>query len=163
MASRRSRVYGALAQSADPEAARILVLEDDESVGLTLGGILEAEGFEVALTASVPEALAQIERRQFAVALIDLRLEGEDGLAVLPALKNRWPGAVGIVLTGHDSREAAVQAMRAGADDFLLKPTGVEELKASIARAIHWRAQLDRRASELDQANERLTATSPLK
>ena len=91
-----------------------------------MGGILEAEGYEVALTATVPEALAQIERRQFAVALIDLRFEGEDGLAVLPALKNRWPGAVGIVMTGHGSQEAAVQAMRAGADDFLLKPAEVE-------------------------------------
>lgn len=132
------------------------MLEDDESVAVTLGGILEAEGYEVALTASVPEALMQIDQGRFAAALIDLHIGEADGLAVLPRLKERWPGAVGVVLTGFGSLEAAVEAMRAGADDFLLKPSDVAELKASIARAIHWNAQMDQRAAELQRANERL-------
>jgi YesN/AraC family two-component response regulator len=73
-------------------------------------------------------------------------------------LRERWPGAVGIVLTGFGSVEAAVQAIRAGADDFLLKPSDVAELKASIARAMHWRAQMDRRSAALERVKARLVA-----
>lgn len=159
MASEGSReARGQVLRPIHAEAARILVVEDDESVALTLGAILEAEGYEVSVTASVPDALAEIERKQLAAALIDLHLDGVGGLAVLPPLKNRWPHAAAIVLTGHASLDAAVKAMRAGADDFLLKPAEVEELKASLARAIHWRAQLDQRAAELERANQQLTA-----
>jgi PAS domain S-box-containing protein len=139
-------------------ATRILIVEDDESVACTLGAVLQAEGYAVELAAGVPEALAQLERARFDAALLDLRVGGADGLTVLPRLRERWPGAVGIVLTGFGSVEAAVQAVRAGADDFLLKPSDVAELKASIARAIHWRAQMDRRRAALERANERLVA-----
>ena len=138
--------------------ARILIIEDDESVAVTLGGILKAAGYAVEHTTRVAEALARMERVRFDATLLDLRVGDSDGLTVLRRLRERWPGAVGIVLTGSGSVETAAEAMRAGADDFVLEPSDPTELKAALARAMHWRAQLDQRAAELAHARERLGA-----
>src|SRR5437763_13197353 len=114
--------------TASSAVATILVVEDEESLAVTLGGILELEGYRLVLTDSVGGALRQIKRKRFDAALVDLRVGDDDGLMVLQSLKEQRPGTVGIVLTGYGSLEAAVEAMRAGADDFLLKPTDVNEL-----------------------------------
>jgi signal transduction histidine kinase len=141
----------------------VLVVEDEETVGLSLRAILEAEGYQVEQAAAGPEALAKVGRTRFDVLLLDLRLGDEDGLAVLRRLKELLPGAAGIILTRHLSLENAVAAMRAGADDFLLKPTDASELKASIARALHWRARVAERDAErtrLDAERDALRRTS---
>jgi DNA-binding response OmpR family regulator len=109
-------------QAVERLVARVLVVEDDESIGRTLCAILAAEGYRVEQAATVAGAVARIERTRFDVLLLDLRFGGEDGLAVLRRLKEVRPSAAGIVLTAHGSLEDAVAAMRAGADDFLLKP-----------------------------------------
>jgi PAS domain S-box-containing protein len=130
--------------------ATILVVEDDESVGLTLQHILEAEGYQVEQATRLAEALTKIEHTQFDVLLLDLRLGEADGLPVLRRLRETSPSAVGIILTGYGSLEHAVEAVRAGADDFLTKPSDITELKASISRA------LDRRARAQERARQRL-------
>lgn len=130
----------------DELAATILVV-DEESVGLTLRGVLEAEGYGVELTTGLPEALAKIERTPFDVLLIELHVGGTeaDGLAVLRRLREHSPRAVGIILTGQGSLENVVHAMRTGADDFLVKPSGLSEVKASIGRALRRRAEAEER------------------
>jgi signal transduction histidine kinase len=118
---------------------------DEEPVGLALREVLKAEGYGVELATGLPEALAMIERAPFDVLLLDLHV-GEteaDGFAVLRRLRDLSPRAVGIILTGRGSLENAIQAMRLGADDFLVKPTGLAEATASISRALHRRAQAD--------------------
>lgn len=132
----------------DELVAAVLVV-DEESDGLTLRGVLEGEGYGVELATGLSEALAKIERTPFDVLLVDVRLGDADGLSLLRRLRETAPGAVGIILTGYGSLENAVQAMRAGADDFLVKPSDLTELKASISRALHRRAQAEERARQV--------------
>ncbi len=121
---------------------RILIVEDDESVALTLLGILEIEGYAVDNAVSVPEALEKVERTRFDVAVLDLSVAGKSGLRVLKRLKETSPRSIGIILTAYGSMEVAVEALRAGADDFLVKPCDIEQLKASIARSFHWSEEI---------------------
>jgi signal transduction histidine kinase/CheY-like chemotaxis protein len=139
---------------------RILLVEDDESVAQTLSTLLEAEGYQVEHAADVLTALVHIESSPIDAALLDIRVGGADGLPVLTRLKELRPDAVGIVLTGHETLEGALLALREGADDLLLKPSlDASELKASLARAVHWREVAEREAAAraaAEAAGERL-------
>jgi signal transduction histidine kinase len=128
---------------------KVLAVYDGESAGPALHGVLEAEAYQVELATDVAEALTKIECTPFDVLLLDLRLGETDGLSLLKRLRETAPGAVGIILTGHGSLENAVQAMRAGADDFLVMPSDLMELKASISRALHRRAQEEERTRQI--------------
>jgi DNA-binding NtrC family response regulator len=125
---------------ADAAAAQLLVVDDDESVLLTLQAILELAGYRVVGAATLAEALAAVERTgdhegaTFDVVVSDLHLDEGDGLQVIAAAKGRDPTTTGIILTGYGTFEAVTRAVRAGVDDFLVKPTDVNDLKRSIAR-----------------------------
>lgn len=116
--------------------ASVLVVEDEEAIALTLGEILRREGYRVDVALDVPEALAKIERGPFDAALLDMRVGEESGLTVLSRLKEKSPRTVAIFLTGFGSLETAIEAMRFGAFDYLLKPCDVETLKATLARGL---------------------------
>ncbi|MHB8619523.1 MAG: sensor histidine kinase [Chloroflexota bacterium] len=124
-------------------AARILVVEDEEEMVISLQGLLAAEGYEVEHASGVSEALAKIDQSRFDAAVLDLRLDEADGLTVLARLREASPRAGAVVLAGEASIEHAVQAFRAGVDDILLKPSHVAEVKGSVARALRWRSQMD--------------------
>jgi signal transduction histidine kinase len=123
---------------------KILVVDDEQSVNETLRAILEEEGYDVAVAATLPEALAQIERIVFDVVLLDLRLGGKeaDGLTVLDSLKTASPGTVAFVLTGYGSLDLVAKAIYAGAAQVLSKPVDVTRLKRSIATSQRWRAEV---------------------
>src|SRR5687768_4700492 len=133
-------VTPAASPGAPPAAARILLVDDDESVLLTLQAILELAGHRVIAAGTLAVALTEVERLDAAspidVVVSDLHLDEGDGLQVIAAAKRRDPTTTGIILTGYGSFEAVTRAVRAGVDDFLVKPTDVEELKRSIARCV---------------------------
>ncbi len=140
--------------------AGVLVVDDEEAVAFTLAEILAQEGYEVEQATSVAAALARIERRAFDVALLDLRIGEDSGLSVLAHLKERSPATVAVVLTGFGSLDTAIQALRQGAFDYLLKPCDVEEMKAAIARGLEQRRRAhadaaEAAAAELEQALQR--------
>jgi two-component system, sensor histidine kinase len=143
--------------------ARVLVVDDEVSVLETIAAILRREGYEVAAASSVAEAIELLDHSAFEVALTDLRLEGASGLSLLSTLHQHWPQTVSIVLTGYASIESAIDALREGAFDYLIKPCDVEELKATVARAVQ-RSSLSRslrqRLEHLDAANARLQTYS---
>jgi signal transduction histidine kinase len=121
--------------------ATILVVEDDESVGLALSGVLEAEGYLVEQATRLPEALAKIERMPFDVLVLDMRLVEADGLSIMERVSERSPGPIGIILTGPGSLDNALQAVRSGSDDFLVKPVDGPALRASVFRVLERRAR----------------------
>lgn len=140
--------------------AGVLVVDDEEPVAFTLAAILAQEGYEVEQATSVADALVQLGRRSFDVVLLDLHIGEESGLTVLSHVKERAPETVAVVLTGFGSLDTAVQALRQGASDYLLKPCDVEEMKAAIARGLEQRrdarVQLTEAAAvELEQAMQR--------
>jgi signal transduction histidine kinase len=150
-----------LASALAPRIAqgRILVVDDEPGVLMTIQAILKMEGYEVQGVASGRDALALARKHSFDLILTDLRLGSDDGLDMLAELRKLAPDAVAIVLTGYASLESAIEAMRQGAYDYLAKPTDVEELKLTVARALE-RQRLQRdlaeRVRELEEANQKI-------
>jgi signal transduction histidine kinase len=135
---------------------RVLIVDDEESVTITMAAILEMDGYSVATALRGEDALIQIAGETFDLVLTDLRLDDFDGMDVLAAARRKSSDTVGIVLTGYASLESAVTALREGAYDYMLKPADVEELRATVARGIERRrlSQLLRqRVEELEAAN----------
>ena len=138
-----------------PERARglVLVVDDEENLRRVLGREIGAMGHRVALAGSGEEGLRLIERDEPGVVLLDLKLPGRDGLAVLEEIKARWPLVEVIVLTGHGSVETAIAALKAGAYDYQQKPCHLDELEHLIGRALEKR-RLSERAAALSGAGE---------
>ncbi len=135
---------------------RVLVVDDEQSVTVTMAAILEMDGYSVATALRGDEALELIRNETFDLVLTDLRLDDFDGMDVLAAARRRSPDTIGIVLTGYASLESAVKALREGAYDYMLKPADVEELRATVARGIERRRlgqQLRERITDLEAAN----------
>jgi signal transduction histidine kinase len=135
---------------------RVLIVDDEESVTITMAAILEMDGYSVATALRGDDALSQIAKEEFDLVLTDLRLDDFDGMDVLAAARRRSPNTVGIVLTGYASLESAVTALREGAYDYMLKPADVEELRATVARGLERRKlgqQLRERVADLEAAN----------
>jgi signal transduction histidine kinase len=141
------------------DSARVLVVDDEPNVLETIAAILEGEGYEVRVAANVDAALLALDRERFDLVLTDLRMEGPSGLSLLTDLRRNWPKTMAVVLTGYASLESAIDALREGAYDYLIKPCDVEELKATVARAIERGSlarALEERVAELETANRRI-------
>ena len=142
-----------------PESPKVLVVDDEESVVVTIKAILQLDGYDVATTTSGVEARAMVRDVEYDLVLTDLRLEDGDGLDVLKAVRESYPETVTIMLTGYASLESAIQALRAGAYDYLVKPSEVEELRATVARGVERRRlgqELRARVAELAELNASL-------
>lgn len=134
----------------------LLVVDDEESVAVTMGAILEMDGYKVAISTSGADALHKLHESEFDLVLTDLRLDDGDGLDVVAEVCRVQPDAVSIILTGYASLESAIKALREGAYDYLIKPCDVDELRAVVARGIERRqlgVQLKLRLAELEAAN----------
>jgi two-component system, NtrC family, response regulator HydG len=132
---------------------RVLFVEDDATLRRVLSRELSAEGFEVHAFGSAEEALAQAAALGPQVGLLDLRLPGKSGLELLRELRERVPGVECVVLTAHGGVPEAVEAMRLGAHDFLVKPTHLDVVSQVLRRAaekaelVHENARLRRAAA----------------
>ena len=142
-----------------PEQLKVLVVDDEESVVVTIKAILQLDGYNVATTTSGVQARAMVRDVEYDLVLTDLRLEDGDGLDVLKAVRENHPDTITIMLTGYASLESAIQAIRAGAYDYLVKPSEVEELRSTVARGIERRRlgqELRARVIELERANREI-------
>jgi DNA-binding NtrC family response regulator len=131
-------------------ATSILLVDDDAPFRFALKGELERHRFTVAVAASGEEALARLAEREAEIVLLDLRLPGMPGLDVLKAIRERHAGIDVIVLTGHGSIDTALDSIRMGAFDYVLKPCPLDELEVRIQRALE-RQALTRRATLLER------------
>jgi signal transduction histidine kinase len=141
------------------EQPKVLVVDDEESVVVTIKAILQLDGYDVATTTSGAEARTMVRQQEFDLVLTDLRLEDGDGLDVLRAVREYFPETVTIMLTGYASLESAIQALRVGAYDYLVKPSEVEELRSTVARGVERRRlglELKSRITELERANKEI-------
>jgi two-component system, OmpR family, phosphate regulon sensor histidine kinase PhoR len=138
-------------------SAKVLVVDDEESVLFTLQAVLKQEGYDVTGAGTGPDALKAIRENRFDLLLTDLRIDEIDGLTLLAAAQKRDPETVSILLTGYASLESAVQALRHGAFNYLLKPCNIDEMKLTIARGLEKKRlaeALRERVVELEEANE---------
>jgi two-component system response regulator PilR (NtrC family) len=131
----------------------ILVADDEPGVRESLAEVLRDAGYRVQAAADGSAALAALERDDFAVVITDLRMPGADGLVVLRRAREIAPQTVVLVMTAHGSVETAVEALRAGATDYILKPVVFDDVLGKVARLLEhrqlaWQAQMLRREVE---------------
>ena len=110
----------------------LLIVDDDKSFVQRLARAMESRGFEVTTAEAVTEGLQQVEKTSPAFAVVDLRLADGSGLEVISALKQRRPDARAIVLTGYGNIATAVNAVKAGAIDYLAKPADADDVVAAL-------------------------------
>lgn len=139
--------------------AKILVVDDEESIRFFLRELLERDGYTVVAVESGELALRHIEREEFDLALIDLKMRGISGTDVLRVLHAQSPDTVVIMLTGHGSLESAVEALRQGAHDYLFKPCKTIELRESIRVGLLNRRQKKRQRALLWELEQHLSNT----
>jgi len=116
-------------------ADRVLVVDDEQSLRKVLAATLQREGYEVTVCGNGEEAISALERDGADVVVTDLVMPRMDGLTLLRKVVARHPDVPVIVVTAHGRIDSAVEAMKAGAFDFLAKPFDHGELKAIIAKA----------------------------
>jgi PAS domain S-box-containing protein len=118
------------------EPVRILILDDDAHLRRTLVDILRVKGFEPVPLETGREALERVQAEEFAVALIDLRLEDMPGLEVLRGIRQRSPKTECVLVTGHASQATAIEAINLGAYSYVQKPFDVDQFFITIRNAV---------------------------
>lgn len=114
----------------------LLIIDDEKNIREGLAANFEMEDYNVKTAASGQEGLALIEKGDIDLVITDLRMNGMSGEEVLKKVTAETPGIPVIILTGHGSIDAAVDAMRHGAYDFLTKPLNLEQLGLIVKRAL---------------------------
>ena len=112
---------------------RVLFVDDEPSIRLTLPPVLQEAGFEVRVSESVPDALFEINTNPYDVLISDLNIgEDGDGFLVVSAMRHVQPGCTNFILTGYPAFETALQAIHNQVDDYLVKPVEVGSLIKSV-------------------------------
>jgi DNA-binding NtrC family response regulator len=119
---------------------RVLVVEDEAYVRDSLVAVLRAGGFEVSAAGSVAEAVALLAKASVDVVISDLRMPEADGLVLVRKIHASSPETPVIILTGHGNVASAVECLRAGASDYILKPADPEALEVALQRALEGRS-----------------------
>jgi len=113
-------------------SAKILIIDDDESIRKVLASILQDKGYEADTAKDGEEAIKKAKNNFYNLALIDIRLPDMEGIELLNKLKDSTPKMVKIILTGYPSLDNAIDAVNRGADGYLIKPVNVSVLNEKI-------------------------------
>ncbi len=114
---------------------RILLVDDEKDFVEMLAMRLEESGEQVTPAHSGQECLEALEKDSFDVVILDIKMPGMSGIQTLRKIKNAFPLVEVILLTGHGTTETAVEGMKLGAFDYLLKPAEFEDLTAKLEGA----------------------------
>jgi len=120
-------------------APRILVVDDDRVFRLSTAALLEADGYGVHTAASGQEAVEALRASRFDAMLLDVKMPGADGIAVVEALRLWGDGIPVLMISGFGTVSDAVRALQVGADDFLTKPVEPDLLSARIGELLERR------------------------
>jgi two-component system response regulator PilR (NtrC family) len=119
---------------------RILVVDDDTSLRQFLGILLKKEGYRVELASGGREGVAAMEREPADLVVTDLYMGDMDGMSVLRTVKEHWPDTEVVMITAYATTQNAVEAMKQGAFDYVVKPFNVDEVKVILEKAFEKRA-----------------------
>ena len=116
--------------------ANILVVEDNEDLGQTLADVLRKEGNKVSMALTGEHALTVLEKEIINLVLLDINLPDINGIELLQQIKEKDPDILVIMITALTDPKPAVNAMKMGAYDYLMKPFELDELKLNVAKAL---------------------------
>ncbi len=137
-------------------SARILIVDDEESIRFSLRRTLERDGYEVWLAEDGQQALWLVQHHVFDLILTDLKMEGMNGVEVLRQARAMSPDTAIIMLTGYATLESAIEALRQGAIDYLVKPCSTADVRASVEKGLARRFRELRRRQLLQQMSSTL-------
>ncbi|MAE95705.1 MAG: hypothetical protein CL910_13700 [Deltaproteobacteria bacterium] len=140
---------------------RILIVDDDEALRESLGLLLAAEGYDAILADGADQALEQLEAAPVDLVLCDLRMPGMDGMELLPQIVRKVPGATVLMMSAYGSADLAIEAMKAGAYDYLAKPFQPSEVLLALRKARE-RESLRRANALLQRDVDRVVGERPI-
>ncbi len=124
---------------------KVLLVDDEKEFIQTLAERLEVRDFSVQTAFDGDEALLKINEQDFDVVVLDVLMPGKDGIETLREIKSITPLVNVIMLTGHATVETAIEGMKAGAYDYLMKPTDTNDLVGKITKAYNIKAEHEER------------------
>ncbi len=137
--------------------SRILVVDDEEDIRMSLIGILEDEGYEVITSESGEEALRIMASEDVDTLFLDIWLTGKDGIDVLETVRRDYSDVPVVMISGHGNIETAVQTIKMGAFDFIEKPLSLEKVVVAVKKALEFRGlQQENQALRSQAHNDRI-------
>jgi DNA-binding NtrC family response regulator len=125
------------------EKMKILLVDDEERFLATTQKLLTKKGFDAVTASSGAEALETLNRKNIHVVFLDVKMPGMDGNETLKQIKAQFPLVEVIMLTGHATVESAIDGLKSGASDYLMKPTSIEDLIEKAKEAFDKRQRLE--------------------
>ena len=145
----------------DEDNQTVFVVDDDEAVRDSLGALLESVGFEVESFGSGADFLDRLDPKRGGCIVLDVRMPGLSGLEIQEKLAEKRIALPVIIITGHGDVPIAVQAIKAGAIDFIEKPFGDDVILESVGRALEQGRRNKRDASSAAEIEARLARLTP--
>ena len=136
-----------------------MLVDDEERFLATTQKLLEKKGYDVVTASGGVEALERIRIHNIHVVILDVKMPGMDGNATLKEIKRQFPLVEVIMLTGHATMESAIDGLKSGAIDYLMKPTDIDEIVRKAEEAFEKRQGLE---EKIRVARMRKLMKSPL-
>lgn len=114
----------------------ILIIDDEKNIRMTLSQALQLFKVPIHTAMNGEEALVKMKAESFDIVLLDLKMPGMNGIEVLEKIRENWPSVKVMIITAHGTMEAAVDAMKLGAVDFIQKPFSVKEIRNMVSQVI---------------------------
>ena len=125
------------------EQMKMMLVDDEERFLSTTKKLLSRKGCEIETALSGSEALEKLASQTFHVVILDVKMPGMDGIETLKMIKRRFPLVEVIMLTGHATVESAVDGLKSGATDYLMKPTDIDDLLQKAEEAFEKRKRVE--------------------
>jgi CheY-like chemotaxis protein len=136
-------------------SANILVVDDAKPIRDILTLVLEDEGYIITTASDGFEAIDEIESKQFDLAIVDVNLPGMDGIDVLKKIKQANAETEVVIVSGYASLDSAVEAVRAGAYDYIIKPFNVKSITDVVKKGLEKRKQVVKNRQQLTELEEK--------
>jgi DNA-binding NtrC family response regulator len=117
-------------------AERLLIVEDEDTLCKSLQRVFSREGYDVDIADSAESAFGLLEKQAYDLVITDIILPGVGGIELLKRYKTKNPEQKVIIMTAYASLETAVEALKAGAYDFIIKPVMHDEMKRTVKKAL---------------------------
>ena len=131
-------------------SAKVLLVDDEKDFVEVLAERLETRGFEVRQAFNGDDAINLLNQQDADVVVLDVLMPGKDGVEILREIKQLKPLTEVIMLTGHATVETAIEGMKLGAYDYLMKPTETEDLVAKINKAYKLKSEHEERIRQAE-------------
>ncbi|HVU14740.1 MAG TPA: response regulator transcription factor [Phototrophicaceae bacterium] len=143
------------------DSASVLVVDDEAAIRYSVSKTLQRVGYSVREAASGEDALEIIRAEPFDVVLTDIRMPpGLDGVELIRRMKETDPDTIVILMTAYPSLPTAVEGLRLGAHDYLIKPSSSQDIRSSVARGVERSRNLKRRRALLDAIRSNVSELS---